>query len=193
MKIWMNKNNYKPATKIVYTIEAIKAKIGTIVINKLEQPEMLKRFGKDWFEPDEVTEELLAAAKRGDIYIVSEEQPYVLRGTVGELWTISEEKLFKKYDIVDDETTTNLSKVRTKPDSSKCLACFVPEDILGTINTAWGTTLQINDPRVEHGKGDFVIAQLNNDGTPNLDDIYVVNGKIFATTYDTTRWEDCIE
>lgn len=49
----------------------------------------------------------------------------------------------------------------------------------------------INDVAASHGKGDFVISQPGADGRPSADR-YVVNGEVFADTYDNRGWTDCL-
>lgn len=203
-------NNFKPTRKVVYAIEAIRPALGTVVINKLEQPRSVLKMqginfqdgdvvtdelrtavmnGRTWWDPEDVTDELKSLVAEGKAYIVTEKNPIILRGTVGELWTIAEAKLVQKYNEVngDNLNSANIGdewyKVSTKPDNGLAYACFVPAQHQGSIQTSWAV-LSINDPLVEHGTGDIVIAQANADGSINMGDKYVVNGLIYFKTYD---------
>ena len=60
----------------------------------------------------------------------------------------------------------------------------VPVNQKISINTAWGDVLQVNAPGVKHGKGDFIVCAVDNNGQPMLNDRWVVNGLIFEDTYD---------
>lgn len=208
--MYTNVNNYKSARKVVYTIKAIRPALGTVVINKLEQPRSVLKMmgiifndgdivtdelraavmnGKTWWNPDEVTEELKTLVEEGKAYIVTEKNAIVLCGTVGEYWTIAEAKLVQKYNEVNgsDLNSANIGnawyEVSAKPDAGLAFACFVPVKVQGEIKTPWAI-LSINDPLCDHGKGDIVIAQANPDGSINIDDKYVVNGLIYTRTYD---------
>lgn len=65
-------------------------------------------------------------------------------------------------------------EVQSKPDTSSVWACFVPAAKTGKI------------------RGDFIIAN-DKDGRPDMDDRWVVNGGIFASTYDNTGWEEFLD
>lgn len=61
------------------------------------------------------------------------------------------------------------------------------------LQTAWGAMLEINSPNCMHGKGDFVIANRLPNGQINMQDRWVVNGEVFAVTYDNRGWSDNID
>ena len=52
--------------------------------------------------------------------------------------------------------------------------------------------MNYNDTMTKHGKGDFIVCSSLPNGKPNLSDKYVVNGEIFATTYNNTGFADCL-
>ncbi len=97
----------------------------------------------------------------------------------------------KRYVAIDTSPINGWFTVETVPDHSKAFACFVPQEETGEIETTWAK-LAINDPAAEHGPGDFVIAKVGKDGKPDLSDSYVVNGKVFARTYDTSDFKDFV-
>ena len=118
----------------------------------------------------------------------------VLKGTVGEQWVTKLEKVISTYtkpdgsaltaeDFAGKDTFIDL-KTKAAPDTN--FACFVPVDVRISINTAWGDVLHVNDPAAEHGAGDYLVCP-NKDGKPDFSDVWVVNGAIFAKTYDTSR------
>lgn len=51
------------------------------------------------------------------------------------------------------------------------------------VKTSWGDTLYANRPGIDHGMGDFLVCA-DADGRPNLNDVWIVNGEVFAYTYD---------
>ena len=42
------------------------------------------------------------------------------------------------------------------------------------------SSLEANSQYVEHGYGDFVVTSKNPDGSPNFNDIYLINGKVYV-------------
>lgn len=76
--------------------------------------------------------------------------------------------------------------LRTVPSTGN-FACFVPAGIKVSVNTAWGDVLHVNRDGVPHGDGDYLVCAVGKDGKPDLSDVWVVNGKIFPSTYDMTN------
>lgn len=84
--------------------------------------------------------------------------------------------------------------IRTSPQATagQNMACFVPSSQKGQIQTSWGSVLNYNGVGVSHGKGDFIVCGKLPNGQPNLADRWVVNGEIFATTYNNQGWAQCL-
>lgn len=175
-----NPQNYKRTRKKKYTIKASMPPVGTKVHNHLEKVD----------------------------YITDENKKFVLTGTVGEQWVVDVNKLMKTYifeqgqeitkqelqnklkDCVDhkDEQVCKVIprfNIQTKVDISapSNWAIFVPVRHTFQIPTSWGDMLTVNAPGIPHGTGDFIVCSDLN-GYPNMNDRWVVNGEIFADTYD---------
>ena len=172
-----NPSNYKRTHKKKYQIWASMPPEGTQVSNFLEKSN----------------------------YVTSQKKQFVLTGTVGEKWVVDVEKLCKTYTTADGKPITKelLSSMIVKGyarNSDKAIpiikpfkiealpgninwAMFVPRQYVFQIPTAWGDILTVNDPSVPHGAGDFIVCA-DAGGEPNLGDRWVVNGAIFADTYD---------
>ena len=217
---YTNPVNYKPCVKKQYEIHVCKPPMNTIVINKLEQADVVKQLGgKTYFTIEECNRiakqnpqklnTLKMLVSQGRAYLVNQNTPFVLAGTLGEMWTIDAMKLSQRYVFLGGGGSTvpispqtlsergkngilNWTVVRTIPNNSKSWACFVPSHQKGQVQTSWGAVLNINGVGVSHGKGDFVIASDAN-GKPDLSNAYVVNGNIFATTYNNKGWTDYID
>lgn len=129
-------------------------------------------------------------------YITDVKTPIILKGTVDEEWVTSVEKVCQTYDYIDQDGNELPLRgnhfpldgcyipLRSKPDATNVYAMFVPVDEIYTLQTTWGQTLTINNPMVEHGEGDYVIAAMNSyDGRMKTDDMWVVNGLVFPNTY----------
>lgn len=209
---------YKRCQKKKYNVWVCMPPLGTCVINKLEQAQVVKQFnGRTYFTSKEIINlnnnkrevyEFLAK----NAYIVDGDKRFVLSGTQGELWTIDANKLAKTYvfagnankpdeDInvesirarflnkrVGAEPVMNWQLLETRAVKDSNFACQVPANEIFTINTSWGSVLTGNDPSIPHGKGDFVMCPANPDNTPNLNDRWIVNGLIFGDTYDNRGW-----
>lgn len=196
MRYINNPHNYHVAKKKQYDIWCCIPKLGTQVYNRLEHATYVTSPEKNNF--------------------------VVLSGTVGEQWVISFEKLLKTYTPSSEETilsvlhrefglqggtpyaqriqacavqygaTADWFKVHPRTDSTCYWACFVPSQYQFAINTAWGSVLLGNRIGIPHGWGDFVVCSEVN-GSPNLNDRWVVNGAVFATTYNNRGWKGCID
>ncbi|MCI9367095.1 MAG: NTP transferase domain-containing protein, partial [Oscillospiraceae bacterium] len=76
-------------------------------------------------------------------------------------------------------------KTKAQPDTN--YACYVPAGVAAQVDTAWGDVLYANRTGVPHGAGDYLVCALTEDGQPNLEDVWIVNGAIFGSTYDTAN------
>lgn len=219
MNIWDDPRQYKPARAKTYEIYMCRPQNNTIVINSLEQSELIKELrGRCYFTAAEVTK--MAKAKsdlfgylkqcvnRGLAYAVNDKTPFVLSGTLGEMWCVDAATLMKKYQLITSNGavmitpqllqsraksgTLDWCKVRTVPSNSQVFACFTKKQ-QGVLQTAWGATLTVNSPNCKHGKGDFIIANRLPNGQINMQDRWVVNGMIFGVTYDNRGWADCLD
>lgn len=216
-----NPSNYRNCSKKIYEIYVCMPPKNTVVINKLEQADVIKVLdGKTYFTVEQVEKmqksnpsmlaQLQQLVSQGRAYAVTDATPFVLCGTVGEMWTTSPDKLAKTYNFLQGGQPLQINQqslgqrmkngllgwtlVRTSPQATagQNMACFVPSAQKGQIQTSWGAVLNINGVGISHGKGDFVVCAKLPNGKPNLSDRWVVNGDIFATTYNNQGWTDCI-
>lgn len=216
-----NPSSYKNCSKKQYEIYVCMPPKNTIVINKLEQADVVKALGgKTYFTVEQIEKmqksnppmlaQLQQLVAQGRAYAVTDATPFVLCGTVGEMWTIKADKLAGTYNFLQggqplaiNQQTLNQrlhgkyldwTLIRTSPQATagQNMACFVPSSQKGQIQTSWGAVLNINGVGVSHGKGDFIVCAKLPNGQPNLGDRWVVNGEIFATTYNNQGWTDCL-
>ena len=54
------------------------------------------------------------------------------------------------------------------------------------IKIKYGTMLDVNSKNSisDHNQGDYIVCSKNEDGTPNLNDKWVVDGNVFQKTYE---------
>lgn len=216
-----NPSSYKNCAKKQYEIYVCMPPKNTIVINKLEQADVVKALGgKTYFTVEQIEKmqksnppmlaQLQQLVAQGRAYAVTDATPFVLCGTVGEMWTIKADKLASTYNFLQggqplaiNQQTLNQrlhgkyldwTLIRTSPQATagQNMACFVPSSQKGQIQTSWGSVLNYNGVGVKHGKGDFIVCGKLPNGKPNLADRWVVNGEIFATTYNNQGWTDCL-
>lgn len=144
-------------------------------------------------------------------YITNDKANIVLSGTIHEMWVTSFEYLCKNYDMsqsnnwvpvetgirtriknTDGERVFDWCKVRTKVTTGSDMAMFVPRSQQGYVMTSSGQSIGYNLSGVAHGKGDFIVCS-SGGGMPNLNDRRVVNGLVFAHTYDNRGWSKYLE
>ncbi|MBR2684273.1 MAG: hypothetical protein IKE22_13530 [Atopobiaceae bacterium] len=122
----------------------------------------------------------------------------VLRGSAGEMWaselssvqstyTKPDGSEIRKEDFAEKDAYIDIV---AKPAPDSCYAMFVPVDQRVLVETSWGDELHANHPDVEHGDGDYLVCRVGADGEPDLSDVWVVNGTLFSTRYDTSHLDD---
>ena len=118
----------------------------------------------------------------------------ILKGTVGEMWTSKLEKVMSTYTKPDGSPLTeeDFAKkdvyidITTIPSANTNYAMFVPNDTSVTVLTSWGDELHTNLKNAPHGKGDYLVCAIDENGEPDLSDVWVLNGEVFPNTYDTS-------
>ena len=151
----------------------------------------MKKFAKMMYT---ISVRLLAAGEscenylEGCTYAYSENKPFLLKGTVDEMWPIDPVKLCKTYELLDGsainpaEITGEWLTIRVKEDACPIWAEQVPVGKQVQVATSWGDVLTANRDGVPHGEGDFIVAADDN-GKPSETDRWIVNGAVFSNTY----------
>ena len=75
---------------------------------------------------------------------------------------------------------------------NRAIAMHVPLKNRGDINVN-GIVLRVNNSGHNHGKGDFIVMDLDQAGRPNMATIRVINGIVFRETYDNRGWQDVLD
>ena len=117
-------------------------------------------------------------------YDITAGNDIILSGIAGEQWVISREKFAKTYHVINGTLSYSFKKVATNPSAGYVFVQQVKT--VQQVRTSWGAVLTANSPdsAIPHGNGDFIVASPLPNGTPNLNDMWVVNGTIFRQTYD---------
>lgn len=215
---WDNPANYKPCRKKFHDVYMCKPPVGTIVINKLINPDVVKAVGKAYFTVEELQKiagTQLYAALQGYVQqkraSITDKYDYVICGTVGELYTVQESDIVSYYQMFRDgnpininqddirqhsnnDGTINWTLIRPSPATisySIGFALFVPVNKRLQIPVKHGVA-NVNAPGVSHGKGDFIVCDRTPGGTLKVETRRVVNGEVFATMYNNQGWQDCL-
>lgn len=132
-------------------------------------------------------------------YVTDANKCVVLSGTLGEQWTVTLKRLAETYTFATGEginigsivkhmrhASDGWMKVATIPGQLVNYAMFLDINQFRNvpISTSWGELLFANRDGIDHGDGDFLVCGMNPDGSPNFNDMWVVNGKIFLGTYN---------
>lgn len=218
---WNNSVYYKNCSKKFYDVYVCLPPKNTIVINKLEQNDVVQIFGgRTYFTANNIQnlqysnpqmiKTLQEFVSQGKAYAIVDSTRFVLYGTVGEMWTVDMNALARTYTFIQNGKPLQINQqtlnqrmkngcldwtmIRTSKwaVSGNYMACFVPIAQKGQVQTAHGRVLNINSDGVQHGKGDFVVCSKLPDGQPNLMNKWVVNGNVFAATYNNQGWTDCL-
>lgn len=135
----------------------------------------------------------------GSEYTTSEEKPIVLCGTVGEMWTVSFDKLVSTYTYADGVPITEADALGWRlvpsddewwevrpiqdPSAPTIFAYQTDPSDQVQVQTSWGEVLTANRPGIPHGNGDWIVFANDGCGNPNENDSWIVNGAVFETTY----------
>ena len=140
-------------------------------------------------------------------HITDADKCFVLCGTIGEKWVINLKELQDTYTFDNGQpiqsevlykhlykwvsggngvSTPILDwiKINTiQNESRKYWALTLPKCIKNyPVITAWGNILIANREGIGHGSSDYLVCPDKN-GSPNLMNVWVVNGQIFPNTY----------
>lgn len=168
----MDASKWKMTEKKSYEVYVCRPVLGTAVTNKLE----------------------------GASYTTDKNKQFVMSGTLGEQWVIDAKKLASTYTLADGreinaevlkgkkvnkEGEIDWLRLKTKRNSGqKNWAIMLPASVKNySVKTSWGDTLLANRAGIAHGLGDFLVCA-DAGGKPNFNDMWVVNGIVFPTTYD---------
>lgn len=122
----------------------------------------------------------------------------LLSGTAGEPWSTKLEKIAKTYVFATGEAITPESlarhkqkspdgwmKIATQSGAMTNYAMFLDKNKYRNVPiAAWGCILWANRDGIKHGDGDYLVCGMNQDGSPNFNDMWVVNGCVFVATYN---------
>lgn len=214
---WQNPANYKPCRYKIHDCYVCKPPAGVVVINNLMHNDLVKALGSAYFTVEQLAKmngspkhnALMAWVQSSDTGVaMTNGNNFVVADPLGNLSVISGGELSANYTFVQDNQPVSISSerlsVRMSSDGtmnwhlvrlssyilsrSQQMACFVPlkEKIQN------GNQYIANGPGLSHGKGDFLVCNKGQNGQPDFASRKVVNGELFALTYNNQGWVDCV-
>ncbi|MBQ6494059.1 MAG: hypothetical protein IJI92_09380 [Erysipelotrichaceae bacterium] len=129
-------------------------------------------------------------------YTVNDDgETVILKGMAGEMWTSPLDKVTETYtkpdgtqiSIDDFSRKDAYIDIVTIPKTDSNFAMFVPIGISVTVETASGDILHTNLDNAGHKNGDYLICRVDENGDPDLNNVWVLNGELFPEYYDTTN------
>lgn len=178
--------NYKKCSTKSYEVYACIPEAGTCIINRLHNTDLYKRYKKDYMTAEQ--------AKKYQGLPLADGNQVCIYGVAGEFSLVPLQVVLNNYVLENgmsvsvDELKKRWVKLKAKSNFREFFACFVPKiqiEHLGrmTVNGAGNF--------INHGKGDFIVCD-NINGKPNMNTRRVVNGLIFANTYNNQGWTNCL-
>ena len=121
-----------------------------------------------------------------DAFEPANEGSFIVEGTKGELWVISESRL-SKYNVPADDIGFEPVEASTIPDAEKYYFIRIPNTQEFTLDCN-KISLKGNRCGIEHGSGDCLVTSAeffdNEYRMPgDISDMWVVNGEVFNSTY----------
>lgn len=206
---WEIEKNYRRCFAKSYKVHVCRPPRGVVIYNKLEHPELLSQLeGQSCItlklqEKPILAELALTLVKEHKAYCMNGDN-FVILGTQGEMYPISKTSLFKLFcrhngmkitasylsSKYDDESYIDWFEAYSVIPDTKTYACHLPVSKQG-IFMEGSTKLYYNADGVKHGRGDFIISEMTDEGN-FIGKKRLVNGLVFADTFVTRNWQECV-
>ena len=119
----------------------------------------------------------------------------ILKGAVGEMWASKLPNVISTYTRPDGSALSEKDfavknvyiDILARPEKDAYYAMYVPLSISVSVETAWGDILHSNLPNAPHGHGDYILCRADENGEPDLSDIWILNGVVFSKYYETNN------
>ena len=119
----------------------------------------------------------------------------ILKGAVGEMWASKLPNVISTYTKPDGSALSDEDfavkdeyiDILARPEPDAYYAMYVPLSISVSVETAWGDILHSNLPNAPHGHGDYILCRADENGEPDLSDIWILNGVVFSKYYETNN------
>lgn len=206
---WEIEKNYRRCFAKRYKVHVCRPPRGVVIYNKLEHPELLSQLeGQSCItlklQENSVLAELASTlVKENKAYYMNGDN-FVILGTQGEMYPISKTSLFKLFcrhngmkitapylsSKCNNESCIDWFEAYSIIQDTKTYACHLPISEQG-IFTEGSTKLSYNADGVNHGRGDFIVSEMTDEGN-FVGKKRLVNGLVFADTFVTRNWQECV-
>ena len=117
----------------------------------------------------------------------------ILKGAVGEMWASKLPNVISTYTRPDGSALSEKDfavkdeyiNILARPEPDAYYAMYVPLSISVSVENARGDILHSNLPNAPHGYGDYIVCRADENGEPDLSDIWILNGVVFPKYYET--------
>jgi len=172
--------------------------------NDMSLEEYLEKGGEKWFLTGKraYTVQAMMVSKETSFHNELEVTDYtvnddgvtvILKGAVGEMWASKLPKVISTYTRLDGSVLSEddfaakdrYIDILALPEPDSYYAMYVPLGISVTVETEWGDVLHSNLTGAPHGEGDYIVCRADENGEPDLSDIWILNGVVFSKYYET--------
>jgi len=206
---YTNPVNYKPCSKKVFDAYLCRPPVGTAIIPKA----VAKQLGMSRLLV--ARSDILNTGRRSrwvyelranrvpGVISTSEAVPYIICDPIthefqaAPIQGIASVFSFDKGEMITSTSLQRRSTLYNMPWSiiqplrnslaMKYMACFIPNTQKFVLQTVAGNVM-VNQPGVDHGKGDFIVCPMLPNRMPDFQHIDVVNGIQFKHTYSNQGW-----
>lgn len=117
----------------------------------------------------------------------------ILKGAVGEMWASKLPNVISTYTRPDGSALSGEDfavkdeyiDILARPEPDAYYAMYVPLSISVSVENARGDILHSNLSNAPHGHGDYIVCRADENGEPDLSDIWILNGVVFSKYYET--------
>ena len=158
--------------------------------NDMSLEEYLEKGGEKWFSKETSFHNELEVT---DYTVTDDGVTVILKGTLGEMWASKLPKVISTYTRLDGSVLSEddfaakdrYIDILALPEPDSYYAMYVPLGISVTVETEWGDVLHSNLTGAPHGEGDYIVCRADENGEPDLSDIWILNGVVFSKYYET--------
>ena len=174
--------------------------------NDISLEEYLEKGGEKWFLTGKraYTVQAMMVSKEtsfnnelevADYNVNNDGVTVILKGAVGEMWASKLPNVISTYTRPDGSALSEKDfavkneyiDILARPEKDAYYAMYVPLSISVSVETAWGDILHSNLPNAPHGHGDYILCRADENGEPDLSDIWILNGVVFSKYYETNN------
>lgn len=202
-------SNYKKCREKQYKSYFCLPEVGSYIINKIEKTDAWIKLGKRSYISKDNMDKLKVNNKNVYDFITKngkcvENGYFVISGVVNELKLISFNELASQFSYSDDTPITKESIVELMGkyrffDWVAITNKRVLNGMAYHIENQYSEKIRVNNniyyvnmPGIDHGKGDFLVCNIDNNGQPLGNTLRLYNGIEFKEKFDNRGWQNVL-